>query len=61
MDLAPKPLQSQDASILKSTAESRLKNFMQDVTGRACDDGKCDSRTTWNRNGSGSGSFYFFA
>lgn len=35
MDLAPKPLQSQDASILKSTAESRLKNFMQDVTGRA--------------------------
>lgn len=35
MDLAPKPLQSQDASILKSTAASRLKNFMQDVTGRA--------------------------
>ncbi|WP_180012800.1 RNA polymerase sigma factor [Acinetobacter sp. YH16031] len=35
MDLSPKPLQSQDASILKSTAESRLKNFMQDVTGRA--------------------------
>ncbi|MBO3660591.1 RNA polymerase sigma factor [Acinetobacter variabilis] len=35
MDLAPKPLQSQNASILKSTAESRLKNFMQDVTGRA--------------------------
>jgi len=35
MDLAPKPLQSRDASILKSTAESRLKNFMQDVTGRA--------------------------
>ena len=35
MDFAPKPLQSQDASILKSTAESRLKNFMQDVTGRA--------------------------
>lgn len=35
MDLAPKPLQSQDASILKSTADSRLKNFMQDVTGRA--------------------------
>lgn len=35
MDLAPKPLQSQDASILKSTAESRLKNFMQEVTGRA--------------------------
>lgn len=35
MDLAPKPSQSQDASILKSTAESRLKNFMQDVTGRA--------------------------
>lgn len=35
MDLAPKPLQSQDASILKSTAESRLKNFIQDVTGRA--------------------------
>ncbi|ATO19911.1 RNA polymerase sigma factor [Acinetobacter sp. LoGeW2-3] len=35
MDLAPKQLQSQDASTLKSTAESRLKNFMQDVTGRA--------------------------
>lgn len=34
MDLAPKQL-SQDASTLKSTAESRLKNFMQDVTGRA--------------------------
>lgn len=35
MDLAPKQLQSQDAGTLKSTAESRLKNFMQDVTGRA--------------------------
>jgi len=35
MDLAPKQLQSQDVSILKSTAEARLKNFMQDVTGRA--------------------------
>ncbi|MGE8538811.1 MAG: RNA polymerase sigma factor [Acinetobacter sp.] len=35
MDLAPKQLQSHDASILKSTAEARLKNFMQDVTGRA--------------------------
>jgi len=35
MDLAPKQLQSQDASTLKSTAESRLKNFMQEVTGRA--------------------------
>jgi len=35
MDLAPKPLQSQNASILKTTAESRLKNFIQDVTGRA--------------------------
>ncbi|WP_286833357.1 MULTISPECIES: RNA polymerase sigma factor [Acinetobacter] len=35
MDLAPKQLQSQDANTLKSTAESRLKNFMQDVTGRA--------------------------
>ena len=35
MDLAPKQLHSQNASTLKSTAESRLKNFMQDVTGRA--------------------------
>ena len=35
MDLAPKQLKAQDASTLKSTAESRLKNFMQDVTGRA--------------------------
>ncbi|ANF82173.1 RNA polymerase sigma factor [Acinetobacter sp. NCu2D-2] len=35
MDLAPKKLHSQDSSTLRSTAESRLKNFMQDVTGRA--------------------------
>ncbi len=35
MDLAPKRLESQDVSTLKSTAESRLKNFMQEVTGRA--------------------------
>lgn len=35
MDLAPKQSQSQDASILKSTAEQRLKLFMQEVTGRA--------------------------
>jgi len=35
MDLAPKQLQTHDVSILKSTAEARLKNFMQDVTGRA--------------------------
>ncbi|MQW91770.1 RNA polymerase sigma factor [Acinetobacter wanghuae] len=35
MDLAPKRLESQDMSTLKSTAESRLKNFMQEVTGRA--------------------------
>ena len=35
MDLAPKPLRSEDLSILKNTAEARLKNFMQDVTGRA--------------------------
>ena len=35
MDLAPKQSHSQDASILKSTAEQRLKLFMQEVTGRA--------------------------
>jgi RNA polymerase sigma-70 factor, ECF subfamily len=35
MDLAPKQSQTQDASILKSTAEQRLKLFMQEVTGRA--------------------------
>jgi RNA polymerase sigma-70 factor (ECF subfamily) len=35
MDLAPKQSKSEDLSALKSTAEQRLKNFMQDVTGRA--------------------------
>ncbi|RGD91276.1 RNA polymerase sigma factor [Acinetobacter sp. SWAC57] len=35
MDLAPKQSKVQDSSILKSTAESRLKSFMQEVTGRA--------------------------
>jgi len=35
MDLAPKQSKTQDCSTLKSTAESRLKNFMQEVTGRA--------------------------
>ena len=35
MDLAPKKVQSEDASVLKSTVEQRLKYFMQDVTGRA--------------------------
>lgn len=35
MDLAPKHSQSEDASVLLSTAEQRLKFFMQDVTGRA--------------------------
>ena len=35
MDLAPKHPQSEDASVLLSTAEQRLKFFMQDVTGRA--------------------------
>lgn len=35
MDLAPKQSKAQDSSILKSTAESRLKSFMQEVTGRA--------------------------
>ncbi len=35
MDLAPKQSQAQSSSILKSTAEQRLKLFMQDVTGRA--------------------------
>lgn len=35
MDLAPKQSQSEDASVLLSTAEQRLKYFMQDVTGRA--------------------------
>ena len=35
MDSAPKQSKSENVSILKSTAEQRLKNFMQDVTGRA--------------------------
>jgi RNA polymerase sigma-70 factor (ECF subfamily) len=35
MDLAPKQSESENLSILKSTAEQRLKVFMQDVTGRA--------------------------
>lgn len=35
MDLAPKQSKPVDSSVLKSTAESRLKNFMQEVTGRA--------------------------
>ncbi|RFC83995.1 RNA polymerase sigma factor [Acinetobacter sichuanensis] len=35
MDLAPKKSQSETAAALKSTAEQRLKFFMQDVTGRA--------------------------
>ena len=35
MDLAPKQSNATDASVLKSTAESRLKNFMLEVTGRA--------------------------
>lgn len=35
MDLAPKKSQPQDASVLKSTAEQRLKHFMREVTGRA--------------------------
>lgn len=35
MDLAPKQSKTHDSSTLKSTAESRLKNFMQEVTGRA--------------------------
>ena len=35
MDLAPKQSNAADASVLKSTAESRLKNFMNEVTGRA--------------------------
>lgn len=35
MDLAPKSSQPQSASILKSTAEQRLRHFMQEVTGRA--------------------------
>ncbi|WP_180156148.1 RNA polymerase sigma factor [Acinetobacter sp. YH12045] len=35
MDLAPKKSETQDSSVLKSTAESRLKNFMHEVTGRA--------------------------
>ena len=35
MDLAPKQSQSEQASILKSTAEQRLKSFMREVTGRA--------------------------
>ncbi|WP_180089326.1 MULTISPECIES: RNA polymerase sigma factor [unclassified Acinetobacter] len=35
MDLAPKKSETRDSSVLKSTAESRLKNFMNEVTGRA--------------------------
>ncbi|MCL6245083.1 MULTISPECIES: RNA polymerase sigma factor [Acinetobacter] len=35
MDLAPKKSETQDSSVLKSTAESRLKHFMNEVTGRA--------------------------
>ncbi|WP_180117587.1 RNA polymerase sigma factor [Acinetobacter sp. YH12096] len=35
MDLAPKQSETQNSSVLKSTAESRLKNFMNEVTGRA--------------------------
>lgn len=35
MDLAPKQSQSEQLSAQASTAEQRLKNFMQDVTGRA--------------------------
>ncbi len=35
MDLAPKQSQSESSSTLMSTAEQRLKFFMQDVTGRA--------------------------
>lgn len=35
MDLAPKKSQSEDASVLASTAEQRLKYFMREVTGRA--------------------------
>ena len=35
MDLAPKKSETQDSSVLKSTAESRLKNFMNEVMGRA--------------------------
>ncbi|MGE8653594.1 MAG: RNA polymerase sigma factor [Acinetobacter gandensis] len=35
MDLAPKQSETKNSSVLKSTAESRLKNFMNEVTGRA--------------------------
>ena len=35
MDLAPKQSQSESSSTQQSTAEQRLKFFMQDVTGRA--------------------------
>ena len=35
MDLAPKQSNTADPSVLKSTAESRLKHFMHEVTGRA--------------------------
>ena len=35
MDLAPKKSQSETASVQSSTAEQRLRFFMQDVTGRA--------------------------
>ena len=35
MDLAPKKSKSEEASVLLSTAEQRLKYFMREVTGRA--------------------------
>jgi RNA polymerase sigma-70 factor, ECF subfamily len=35
MDLAPKQTDAENLSTLKSTAEQRLKYFMQEVTGRA--------------------------
>ena len=35
MDLAPKKSKCEDASVLASTAEQRLKYFMREVTGRA--------------------------
>ena len=35
MELAPKTTQRESVSVLKSTAETRLKNFMNEVTGRA--------------------------
>ena len=56
MDSAPKQSQSENLSTLKSTAEQRLKIFMQDVTGRAL---VMMERSTRHRNGFSARSIHF--